>query len=216
MASDVEILRQHYETTITAQDFELNADLYPKVPLLESTGAIGDKGTFSTNCHRDLTRLLSKTSLLKPSPTSLPVKGTSLTAGGPIDTLLCIMWPHETISYIYHPYPTIWKARMYPGADTLGQLWNEMTQLGNPLMHAENVSGRTDLHTRCIPITVPGDGTPIVRHRHTAAQMKVPVVGFPAFLLVHHRYCLLIGTHTTKGLLVMSMRWLPEVIGMLH
>ena len=107
MASDVEILRQHYETIITAHDFEISADLYPKIPLLESTGAIGDKGTFSNHCHRDLTRLLSKTSLLKPSPTSRPVKGTPLTAGGPIDTLLCIMWPHETISYIYHPYPFI-------------------------------------------------------------------------------------------------------------
>ena len=62
-----------------------------------------------------------------------------------------------------------------------------MTQLGNPLMHEENVSGRTDLHTACIPTTVHGDGTPIVRHMHLAAQMKVPVVGFPAFLLVHHR-----------------------------
>ena len=92
--------------------------------------------------------------------------------------------------------------------------WNGMTQVGNPLNHEENVCGRTDLHTKCIPITVHGDGTPIVRHSHLAAQMKAPVVGFPAFLLVHHRYCLLIGTHTTKGRIVMSMRWPPEIIGM--
>jgi hypothetical protein len=161
MVSDVQRLKQHYEGILAANGIDVGADLLPKFPLLESIAAIGDNGTFSNNCHRDLMRCFGRTSLQKPSPTNLAIKDTANTAGYRIDPWQYIMWPHELFSYIYHSYRDVWEARICPGADTLRQFWDEMHAVDNPLTKEDAVRERTDLHTKCIPITVHGDGTPV-------------------------------------------------------
>ena len=164
MMTDVERLRQHYETILTSHGVVLDAEMSPKFPLLESLAGIGDHGAFSNNCNRDIMRLLQKTGLHKPSPTTLPIKDTSKPAGYTIDPLQFIMWPHELFSYIYHSYPDIWKTRICPGAEVLNNFWYQMIKVHNPLLPEVMALGRPDLRTKCIPITVHAPHRTLIVH----------------------------------------------------
>ena len=164
MMTDVERLRQHYETILSSHGVALDAEMSPKFPLLESLAGIGDHGAFSNNCNRDIMRLLQKTGLHKPSPTTLPIKDTSKPAGYTIDPLQFIMWPHELFSYIYHSYHHIWETRICPSADVLDQFWDQMDKCNNPLLPEVMALGRPDLRTKCIPITVHAPHRTLIVH----------------------------------------------------
>ena len=69
------------------------------------------------------------------------------------------LWPHELFSIIYHGYPQVWIARACPSVDTIREFWDAM--VGNPQMDNADITAKPNLRSKCIPITIHGDGVPV-------------------------------------------------------
>ena len=72
----------------------------------------------------------------------------------------CAMWPHEVLSALYHEYKSEWKTRILPDPSKLRKFWRSIQD--NPLLDGHPVLGVKKWMSRCIPISIHGDGVPCI------------------------------------------------------
>jgi hypothetical protein len=109
------------------------------------------------SCSRNMTvlNILPPSFVNVPTPIDMPLKsGDTHTMSGQY-----VLWPHELFSSIYHMYNDAWTRVITPGTDAITAFWDAMAQ--NPQMDNDDIRGRADFRTRCIPISIHGDGVPV-------------------------------------------------------
>ena len=79
------------------------------------------------------------------------------------------MWPHELFSLIWRHYPTAWERRMCPSPAKLASFWD--SQKNNPQMQHPDLLAKSDLQSRCIPLTIHGDGVGVAGKMRTWQKM---------------------------------------------
>ena len=71
-----------------------------------------------------------------------------------------ILLPHELFACIYHSFPKVWTAFVYHSKQRCRQFWQDVCDTEqfrtHPVRHRENYS------TKCVPMKIHGDGTPVV------------------------------------------------------
>ena len=70
------------------------------------------------------------------------------------------LWPHDMFSSLYHKYPLEWASRIVPDVSRISAFWNSLRDM--PLLENHCVKGRRNWTNLCIPISLHGDGVPIV------------------------------------------------------
>lgn len=123
--------------------------------LVETLAALGGRGVYANNMHRDLIRAMPCPQM--PSPHSLPVpmKHSVL---GLFHRDLHMLLPHELFSAIYKFYPWAWTNCICPSAESVKLFWRSV--MGGAHFGSHPVRHRVGFRTKCIPLTLHGDGTP--------------------------------------------------------
>ena len=75
------------------------------------------------------------------------------------DVSQIIMWPHVVFAAMYRQYRDAWTRRICPSVEKITEFWTELR--GHPALDSPEVRARPDLMTKCIPVKIHGDGTPI-------------------------------------------------------
>ena len=70
-----------------------------------------------------------------------------------------IFWPHVVVASLLKQYKESWKIRICPDESCITHVWTSVA--GHPALDSDALRSRSDLTTRCIPIRVHGDGTPV-------------------------------------------------------
>ena len=148
------------------------------------TGALLSKleklaGAGATNAARDIrTAVRTEPRLPKPFVTEIPFK-----AG---DAKTAIMLPHEQFAATYAEYPEVWNAMMVPGEDALPEFWRSASD--HPQMSNHPLLSRSDYQTRCVPVAIHGDETPLTGRGKIWCQSAV----------IFSWFSLLAGTSSTQ------------------
>lgn len=123
--------------------------------IVDMLAALGRRGAIPSNIHRDLSRAMPVPSMPAPHSFIVPLKHSVL---GFMHKSLDMLLPHELFSAIYHYYPAAWRDCICPSVDRLGLFWRSVQSGphfgGHPVRHREN------FRSKCVPLSLHGDGTP--------------------------------------------------------
>ena len=68
--------------------------------------------------------------------------------------------PHELFSSVYHCYQKAWVDRICPSRARVEKFWDSVK--GSVQVKTNLVRNRPNFHSHCIPLSIHGDGTPVV------------------------------------------------------
>jgi len=102
------------------------------------------------------------------------------------DAKTAIMLPHEQFAATYAEYPEVWNAMMVPGEDALPEFWRSASD--HPQMSNHPLLSRSDYQTRCVPVAIHGDETPLTGRGKIWCQSAV----------IFNWFSLLAGTSSTQ------------------
>ncbi|HIF94878.1 MAG TPA: hypothetical protein EYQ60_17410 [Myxococcales bacterium] len=119
--------------------------------------ALGTEGRHGNNIHHELLNMMPETKMPKPHSFLTPLRHNVL---GFINRGVDMILPHELFAALYHYYPQAWLDRICPSAETCRRFWGAVR--GSVQFMTHPVRHRPNFMTRCIPLTLHGDGTPVV------------------------------------------------------
>ena len=70
-----------------------------------------------------------------------------------------MLLPHTLFAAIYEHYPVMWEKIVYGSEQKCKDFWHAVR--GSPQFHSHPVEFRDNYTTKCIPLKIHGDGTPI-------------------------------------------------------
>ena len=139
-----------------------------------------------------------------------------------------MLLPHELFGSIYNNYPVMWRKLVYPGEQTCQRFWNAVQ--GSPQFKQHPVRFRLNFKTKCIPLKMHGDGTPVTGLGKQWGKMVdvysvSSILSFgPSvlqnlmlFMLFQHLQSVHDGHHTMKTVyrkLIWSFQAIKEVLGL--
>ena len=116
----------------------------------------GTRGAHPNKCYADVMKAATKSSdvhVSNPVLVSLPFRK-------PVgERLQAVLLPHQLFSDIYHHHPATWEQCILGQPGDLERFW-ELTS-GHPAV-TPGMKARRDLTHRCIPLSLHGDGAPLV------------------------------------------------------
>jgi hypothetical protein len=137
-------------------DLELFAAGHLDKDHLDKLADLGSKGVHSNNVWSQLKNMLPTPKLPPLQMIHLPIKHTTL---GKIWAWVPMLLPHVLFAAIYEHYPVMWQKIVYGSAERCKEFWHAVK--GSPQFHAHKVKDREDYTTKCIPLKIHGDGTPV-------------------------------------------------------
>lgn len=157
------------------EDLEANsAEVLAQVSRLASLGA---EGAYVGNLHRDLQRALQQPRLCQPLLVQLPLKEDSV-QGWRMEQQHMLL-PHEIFSSLFHEYPDAFRAYMAPSSEAISEWWAAVD--GSQQFREHPCRERPTLRTRGVPLSLHGDGVPIVGVG-TSASKSMDVISFTSLL----------------------------------
>lgn len=123
---------------------------------IDKLAGLGCNGTYPNNIWSQFKAMLPQPKLPKLQMIWLPMKHTTL---GKITKLMPMLLPHTLFSAIYHHYPDMWQRIFYPGAEKCKEFWHAVRDSPHFLQH--DVGSRPGFESKCIPLKIHGDGTPV-------------------------------------------------------
>lgn len=126
---------------------------------LQRLARLGNSGRYKQNMHTELVRHLGESHLsgcLRSSLVPLKVPGSSTITS--LETL--ILLPHEVFASLYEHHQEAFVERLLGGsADKITEFWSDMTS--HPGFARHPLKDRADYTTRCVPLSVHGDGVAV-------------------------------------------------------
>ena len=127
-------------------------------PDIKKLADLGTSGKHSGNCHSDL---MSK---LAPNPVSDILSPINVYVKRPPQNIVKVqhtmLLPHELFAAIHQHHPAVFQDRLCGGSDdNIGSFWSQMRD--HPAYHTHPLKDRDDHCTRCIPVSLHGDGVAI-------------------------------------------------------
>lgn len=119
---------------------------------LQALASIGSFGAHSNNCHRDITNLLLKDTLVsKPLQHKLPLKGGVY--------LQSIMLPHELFHCMWANYRPYFFQVLAPGGEKrLKEFWKSFSK--HPSMAIADFKTHPSFPSKCLPCGLHGEAAP--------------------------------------------------------
>ena len=125
------------------------------VDQVRALAGLGDSGAHPGNVWRDLKNKLPKCKLSLHT-FQFPLRNSIV---GLFSKPLHMFLPHELISGIYHHYPDMFRTLLYGSEAVCRKFWNSVRGGAHFLSHP--VRTRLNHATKCIPLRLHGDGTPV-------------------------------------------------------
>ena len=125
---------------------------------LEVLAGLGTHGFYPNHMHAEIMRKLPPTKLPQPCVCDMP-----LLSSDHVTSVLkpqSIIWPHELFSTLYHEYPWHFRKTVVPSTAKLHAFWD--SQEFNVALHGHPVQRREGWRDLAVPISVHGDGVPVV------------------------------------------------------
>ena len=137
-------------------DLELYDQDLLDVQSIKKMARLGTYGRYPNNVWTEFKNLLPTPKLPKLHYFWLPMRHNVL---GRFWKQVPMLLPHELFSAIYHHYPAMWKKIVYPGQEVCKKFWKAVE--GSEQFKQHPVRSRRDYSTKCIPLKMHGDGTPV-------------------------------------------------------
>lgn len=138
------------------QDLQRHEQGLLNTDAIHKFASMGTKGTYPNNIWRDFKALLPKPKLPKPHDVLLPMVHNTL---GIFSRKVPMILPHELFAAIYKHYPDMWLKIIYGGPERCRKFWNGVRN--GPHFKQHPVRTRDGFETKCVPLKLHGDGTPV-------------------------------------------------------
>lgn len=132
---------------LTGDDDEMMSDV-------KMLAGLGTDGKNENNINRDLMCSLESRPNL-PSPLCFTISLKTFEQ----EVCSYLLLPHEWFHFLYNNYFEQWKQLICPGVAELQKFWSVVSK--HPTMVSHPVQNEEGWMSKCIPITLHGDGTPI-------------------------------------------------------
>ena len=146
------------EAALRRQQDHRHQAIDPEFADLTNLKNLGGGGIYSNNMHAQLLRKLSPTRMPPLGAMELPIRANSV-AGFQLKPTK-VLHPHQLSKAIRDNYPRAFVKRLCPGTAALQKFWD--IQDGNPQFANHPMKQVADWKTKAIPITLHGDGLPVV------------------------------------------------------
>ena len=157
---------QRINAACKADNDNRGLESHPEVCKLASLGSSGHN---PQNCTRDLVKHCLKHPRLAEALSSFKVK-LKLRALKIVQRRQRILLPHKLFALIYeHHRENFTQAILGGSADRVRQFWEKMAE-NHPGYAAHELRDRNDHMTRCVPLSLHGDGVPISGQGRTYAR----------------------------------------------
>ena len=138
-------------------DLQAAADGSLDITKVQDFANLGYGGRHPQHMNKQLTDSLRGHQLPSPHNFMVPLRHTVL---GYFYRALDMVLPHELFAAIFHFYPAAWISSICPGPETVQKFWRSVQ---NGIQFANHpVRNRANFRTHCIPLSIHGDGTPVV------------------------------------------------------
>ena len=138
------------------QDLQAHKEGVLNVAGIKHLGGLGHNGQYPQNVWTELKRCLPKPKLPALQSFWMPMKHITL---GKITRQVPMLLPHTLFACIYEHYPEMWQRIVYGSQEKCKNFWNAVKDSPQFLSHA--VKDRPHYETKCIPLKIHGDGTPV-------------------------------------------------------
>lgn len=128
----------------------------PDTDPIRKFAAMGTSGRYPKTIRRDFKALLPDPKLPKLHDVLLPMVHNVL---GMFRRNVLMILPHELSTAIYRHYPDIWTNIIYGSREHCKQFWHSVRRGQHFLQHPVRI--RQDFETKCVPLKLHGDGTPV-------------------------------------------------------
>ena len=138
------------------QDLQLHGEGHLDVDHIKKLAKLGHWGQYPNNVWTELKKILPTPKLPRLHFVWLPFKHLTL---GKITRQVPLLLPHQVFGAIYQHYPAIWQQIVYGSQAKCKEFWSAVRP--SPQFQSHKVSERPDYETKCIPLKIHGDGTPV-------------------------------------------------------
>ena len=139
------------------RDIQSAVDGNLDMTMVDALAGLGSSGTYPQNMHRSLMHSIGNHKLPTPHSFLAPFRHTVL---GYFKRSADMILPHELFAAIYHCYKQVWVHRICPSGERLAEFWDAVKDGAQFASHPVRL--RKKFQQYCIPLSIHGDGTPVV------------------------------------------------------
>lgn len=122
---------------------------------LKALASLGSNGRFKEHMHRQLVAFATQDLLLSPVHSCyIPFEGVQQ------PVFQSMIRPHVLFSDLYHHYKAAWDQHILPDTGAIAKFWKLQEQ--HPAFKKHPLSKKANYQSKCVPLLVHGDGTPVV------------------------------------------------------
>ena len=125
--------------------------------MINTLAALGSNGDYPQNMHRPLMNSIGKHNLPTPHSFLAPLTHKVI---GDFNRSVDMILPHELFSSVYHCYKKAWVNRICPSRARVEKFWESVNGTVQFMTHPVRL--RPNFRSHCIPLSIHGDGTPVV------------------------------------------------------
>ncbi len=186
---------------------------------IDKLAGLGANGTYPNHIWGQFKRLLPQPKLPNLHYIWLPMKHNVL---GRFFKHVPMLLPHELFGAIYEHYPVMWRKIVFCSERTCQRFWNAVRP--SPQFSQHPVRFRDNFETKCIPLKLHGDGTPVTGLGKSWSKMvdvfsvSSLLISGPTilrnlliFMLFQHLQSV-VGGHHTFNTVYRKLKWSFQVL----